>query len=177
MVESLVTSLNSVDKEKTKEVVTLVKELLNTKKAIDTKEDELKSLKKKAESISSEQIPNLMTEMQIEGLKTPHGSIEVIQKYRAYISKANQPKAYGWLRKEGHGDIIKTELSASFGMGEDDKAQSLLADLRSKGVNPNLKEGIHHATLSKWVEEMRSKGIDIPDELFGVYIANETKIK
>ncbi len=177
MVESLVTSLNSVDKEKTKEVVTLVKELPNTKKAIDTKEDELKSVKKKAESISSEQIPNLMTEMQIEGLKTPHGSIEVIQKYRAYISKANQPKAYGWLRKEGHGDIIKTELSASFGMGEDDKAQSLLADLRSKGVNPNLKEGIHHATLSKWVEEMTSKGIDIPDELFGVYIANETKIK
>ena len=68
-------------------------------------------------------------------------------------------------------------MSASFGMGEDDKAQSLLADLRSKGVNPNLKEGIHHATLSKWVEEMTSKGIDIPDELFGVYIANETKIK
>mgnify|MGYP003128209631 CR=1 FL=1 len=33
MVESLVTSLNSVDKEKTKEVVTLVKELLNTKKS------------------------------------------------------------------------------------------------------------------------------------------------
>ena len=53
----------------------------------------------------------------------------------------------------------------------------MLADLRSKGVNPNLKEGIHHATLSKWVEEMTSKGIDIPDELFGVYIANETKIK
>ena len=44
-------------------------------------------------------------------------------------------------------------------------------------MNPNLKEGIHHATLSKWVEEMTSKGIDIPDELFGVYIANETKIK
>ena len=42
MVESLVTSLNSVDKEKTKEVVTLVKELLDTKKAIDNKEDELK---------------------------------------------------------------------------------------------------------------------------------------
>ena len=56
MVESLVTSLNSVDKEKTKEVVTLVKELLDTKKAIDNKEDELKSLKKKAESISSEQM-------------------------------------------------------------------------------------------------------------------------
>ena len=60
MVESLVTSLNSVDKKKTKEVVTLVKELLDTKKAIDNKEDELKRLKKKAESISSEQIPNLI---------------------------------------------------------------------------------------------------------------------
>ena len=80
MVESLVTSLDSVDKEKTTKVSSLVKELLDTKKAIDSAEDHLKSLKKKAESISSEQIPNLMTEMQIEGLKTPHGSIEVVQK-------------------------------------------------------------------------------------------------
>ena len=53
MVESLVTSLDSVDKEKTTKVSSLVKELLDTKKAIDSAEDHLKSLKKKAESISS----------------------------------------------------------------------------------------------------------------------------
>ena len=62
-------------------------------------------------------------------------------------------------------------------MGEDKKAQQLLAELQSKGVNPVMKEGVHHSTLSSWVKDMTEKGIDIPDELFGVYIANETKIK
>lgn len=177
MVETLVSSLEAVDKDKTVKISNLVKEMIDTRQAIENAEQEVKKLKAKHESISSEQIPNLMNEMQIDGIKTPHGTIEIAQKYRAYISKANQPMAFAWLRKEGHGSIIKSELKAEFGMGEDKKAQQLLAELQSKGVNPVMKEGVHHSTLSSWVKDMTEKGIDIPDDLFGVYIANETKIK
>ena len=68
-------------------------------------------------------------------------------------------------------------MSASFGMGESDKAQSMLVSLRDNGMNPNFKEGVHHSTLSSWIKDMTEKGKDIPDELFGVYIANTTTIK
>lgn len=177
MVESLVTSLEAVDKDKTVKVANLVKEMLDTKQAIVDAEEQVKKLKAKHESISSERIPNLMAEMHVEGIKTPYGYIEITQKYRAHITKANQPRAYTWLRQKGHGDIIKSEIKTEFGMGQDAQAQQVLALLRDKGVNPEIKEGIHHAKLSSWVKEMTEKGIDIPDELFGVYIANETKIK
>ena len=62
-------------------------------------------------------------------------------------------------------------------MGETDKTQNVVASLRSNGMNPNFEEGVQHAALSSWIKEMTEKGKDIPDELFGVYIANTTTIK
>lgn len=176
MVETLLDSLQKVDPEKTSKIAELVKQLIDKRDAVEKAENEVKRLKAEADSISSERIPNLMSEMGIELLKTPFGKIEVIQKYRGYISKANEKEAFEWLRKNNHGDIIKTNVSGSFGMGEDDKAQQMLATLRSQGIDPIHKEGVHHAALSSWVKEMTEKGIDIPDDLFGVFIANETKI-
>ena len=177
MVEPLLNSLEAVDKEKTAKLVDLARDLIETKKTIDDREKEVKELKEKARVLSEEQIPNFLQEMGVDGIKTPFGTIGYDLKYRGYISKTNQSKAHDWLRKEGHGDIIKTEVSASFGMGESAKAQQVLASLRSNGVNPNFKEGVHHSTLSSWIKDMTEQGKDIPDELFGVYIANVTTIK
>lgn len=177
MVESLLNSLQPVSKEKTQELVDLARSLVDTKKAIEESEKKTKELKEKARILDEEQIPKFLQEMGVDAIKTPFGTIGYDMKYRGHISKANQAQAHEWLRKEGHGDIIKTEVSASFGMGEADKAQKALASLRSNGVNPNFKEGVHHSTLSSWIKNMTEKGLDIPDELFGVYIANTTTIK
>ena len=177
MVEPLLNSLEAVDKEKTSKLVELARTLVETKKAIEESEKKTKELKEKAKMLDEEQIPKFLQEMGVDAIKTPFGTIGYNLKYRGYISKANQPLAHDWLRKEGHGDIIKTEVSASFGMGEADKAQNMLATLRNNGMNPNFKEGVHHSTLSSWIKDMTEKGKDIPDELFGVYIANTTTIK
>ena len=177
MVDPMLDSLKNVDKEKTSKLVDLAKTLVDTKKEIENAEKSLKSLKSKAQNISEEQIPKFLQEMGVDAIKTPFGTISYNLKYRGYISKANQALAHEWLRKQGHGDIIKTEVSASFGMGESDKAQRMLANLRNNGMNPNFKEGVHHSTLSAWIKDMTESGKDIPDELFGEYIANETTIK
>ena len=177
MVEPLLNSLEAVDKEKTAKLVELARTLVETKKAIEESEKRTKELKEKAKMLDEEQIPKFLQEMGVDAIKTPFGTIGYNLKYRGYISKANQSLAHDWLRKEGHGDIIKTEVSASFGMGEADKAQNMLATLRNNGMNPNFKEGVHHSTLSSWIKDMTEKGKDIPDDLFGVYIANVTTIK
>jgi len=178
MVENLmVNSLEKVDKDKAAKLTDLARTLVETKKSIEDHEKEVKKLKEKARFLSEEQIPNYLQEIGVEAIKTSFGTIGYDLKYRGYISKSNQSKAFGWLREKGHGDIIKTEVSASFDMGEADKAQEVLANLRDKGINPNFKEGVHHSTLSSWIKDMTQKGIDIPDDLFGVYIANVTTIK
>ena len=82
MVETLLDSLQKVDPEKTSKIAELVKQLIDKREAVEKAETEVKRLKAEADSISSERIPNLMSEMGIELLKTPFGKIEVIQKYR-----------------------------------------------------------------------------------------------
>ena len=60
---------------------------------------------------------------------------KVSTSYRATITEANKEEAFNWLRNNGLGDIIKNEISVSFGRNEDNKAASMLNLRRVKGSN------------------------------------------
>ena len=84
-----------------------------------------KNLKKSRDVISGEVIPTMMSEMGLSHLKLIDGStVDVKPNYSANISVANREKAFQWLRENGLGDIIKNEISVSFGRNEDNKAAS-----------------------------------------------------
>ena len=53
--------------------------------------------------------------------------IDVKPTYGASILVANREAAYEWLRDHGYDDIIKNDVSVSFGRGEDDMAGSFKA--------------------------------------------------
>ena len=90
---------------------------------IETSENNLKDLKKEHDRLSGEVIPTMMAEMGLAHLKLADGStVDVKPNYSANISIANREKAYQWLRENGLGDIIKNEISVSFGRNEDNKA-------------------------------------------------------
>ena len=90
---------------------------------IEKAEENLKLLKKNRDHISGEVIPTMMSEMGFAELKLNDGSfLKVSTSYKAHISEANKEAAYNWLRNNGLGDIIKNEISVSFGRNEDNKA-------------------------------------------------------
>jgi len=170
-------SLHNVDPDKMQTISKLCQDLKKAQNDIEEKEAEVKRLVEKETLISSELIPNLMAEMNIAMLKLSDGTmVEAVPTYKAYITKANQLKAFDWLRKNGYGDIIKNDISIEFSMGEDAKAKEVLDLLRSKGTTPIQKEHVHHMTLSTFVREQTEKGQDIPDDLFGVHISSKTKL-
>ena len=78
----------------------------------------------------------MMSEMGLSHLKLMDGSsVDVKPNYSASISIANREAAFGWLRNNGLGDIIKNEISVSFGRNEDNKAAdyaNLPASIRSR---------------------------------------------
>ena len=93
-------------------------------------ENDLKMMKKKRDHISGEVIPTMMSEMGLAELKLHDGShLKVSTSYRATITEANKEAAFNWLRNNGLGDIIKNEISVSFGRNEDNKAADY-AELR-----------------------------------------------
>ncbi len=112
---------------------------------IDRAEEHVSNLKKMADDISSRVIPELLAEQGLSSLKLADGSsVTVKREYRCTLPKEDERRqsAYNWLRENGLGDIIKNNVSVTFGRGEDDKAQQLLDLAASKGFNPHQKSDV-----------------------------------
>jgi hypothetical protein len=144
---------------------------------IKNAEDSLKKLKQQAETLSGEVIPTMMTEMNIKTMKLADGSaIEVKPIYGASIPKDKQEEAFNWLRKEGLGDLIKNEVTVSFGRNEDDKAAQYAVLAQGQGYQPTQKLKVEPMTLKALVRERIEAGKDMPSDLFNVFAGNRTKI-
>ena len=141
-------------------------------------ENDLKMMKKKRDHISGEVIPTMMSEMGLAELKLHDGShLKVSTSYRATITEANKEAAFNWLRENGLGDIIKNEISVSFGRNEDNKAADYAELAKSNGFQPTQKMKVEPMTLKALVRERIEAGKDMPTEIFGVFSENKTTIK
>ena len=151
-------------------------ESLNARLALQ--EDNMKSTKKDIERLSGEVIPTMMTEMGLSELKLQDGShLKVSTSYKAHITEANKETAFNWLRDNGLGDIIKNEISVSFGRGEDNKAAHYAELAKGQGLDPTQKLKVEPMTLKALVRERIEAGKEMPTEIFGVFTENKTTIK
>ena len=154
-------------------------ERLNTfQKEIETQEEALKQKKKDFEHLSAEVIPTMMAEMGLSHLKLMDGSsVDVKPNYSASITIANKDAAFQWLRDNNLGDIIKNEISVSFGRNEDNKAADYAALASERGYQPTQKLKVEPMTLKALVRERIESGKEMPTELFNVFVGNKTTIK
>ena len=151
-------------------------ESLNSR--IELSENNLKDLKKEHDRLSGEVIPTMMAEMGLSHLKLADGStVDVKANYSANISVANREKAFQWLRENGLGDIIKNEISVSFGRNEDNKAADYAALAEERGFQPTQKMKVEPMTLKALVRERIEAGKEMPTEIFGIFSENKTTIK
>ena len=155
-----------------------VEKLESLQTRLDLQEDNIKNTKKQLEYISGEVIPTMMSEMGLSHLKLMDGStVDVKPNYSANISVANREKAFNWLRENGLGDIIKNEISVSFGRNEDNKAADYAALAEERGFQPTQKLKVEPMTLKALVRERLEAGKTMPTEIFNVFVGNKTTIK
>ena len=141
-------------------------------------EEALKEKKKEIDRVSGEVIPTMLSEMGLSQLKLADGSsVDVKPFYSASISAQNKDKAYTWLRNNGLGDIIKNEISVSFGRNEDNKAANYAELAKSNGFQPTQKLKVEPMTLKALVRERIEAGKEMPTEIFNVFVGNKTTIK
>ena len=147
-------------------------------KDIQQNEEYLKQRKKDLDQISGEIIPTMLSEMGLSYLKLADGSsVEVKTNYSATITQANREKAFNWLRENDLGDIIKNELTVSFGRNEDNKAAEYAELAKGQGYQPTQKLKVEPMTLKALVRERIESGKPLPTEIFNVFIGNKTTIK
>ena len=155
-----------------------VEKLNSLQQRIELQEDNLKNTKKEFDHLSGEVIPTMMAEMGLSHLKLMDGSsVDVKPNYSASISIANREKAFTWLRENGLGDIIKNEISVSFGRNEDNKAADYAALAEERGFQPTQKLKVEPMTLKALVRERLEAGKSMPTEIFNVFVGNKTTIK
>jgi len=144
---------------------------------IKTDEELLKDKKRDLEKISGEHIPTLLSEMGLSSLKLADGSaVEVKPYYAANISIKNREAAYNWLRENGLGDIIKNDVTVSFGRNEDNKAAEYANLAQSQGYQPTQKLKVEPMTLKALVRERIEKGVEMPMDIFNVFVGSRTKL-
>ena len=163
--------------ENIKSLADQVKNLRDLEDQLKVDEELLKEKKRDIEKISGEIIPTLLSEMGLSSLKLADGSaVEVKPYYAANISLKNREVAYNWLRSNGLGDIIKNDITVSFGRNEDNKAAQYANLARGQGFEPTQKLKVEPMTLKALVRERIEAGRDMPMDTFNVFVGNRTKI-
>ena len=170
-------SFDNVTPKEGKRLSSLVNQLNQVTKEVQDAEDHLKILKAQKQKISFEQIPEVMDEMGIDRLDVDGATVSLKSFVSASIPVDKKDEAYAWLRENGYDDIIKNDLTLSFGRGEDNVAKDLMFDLDQRGFHPESKTHIHSMTLKAFVKDMVEKGVKIDLDLFGAFVARTAVVK
>jgi|TARA_B110000208_G_C11551857_1_gene351994 hypothetical protein len=152
-------------------------ELKRIEDEIQNAEESISKLKEQAKTLSQFEIPKMMEEMHITKLKLKDGeSVEIKKIYGASIPPQHQEAAFTWLRENGLGDIIKNDITVTFGRGEDNKASEYATLAQGQGFEPVQKIGVHPQTLKAVVRERLESGQEMPSDIIKTYAGNSTKI-
>ena len=174
--EAISTTMTVDDKELSS-LSSLCKDLLEQQEMIANLEEQLKTIKEKERELSEDRIPNKMSELGYSKLTLKDGQkIEIKPFYAAKIPSERVQEAFQWLRDNGHGDLIKNNITLTFGRSQDNEAKNLVDELRQKGHNVNQVEKVEPMTLKAFVKDEITQGRSVPSDLFVVYIANKTKL-
>lgn len=82
-----------------------------------------------------------------------------------------------WLRRHGHGDIIKNRIVVLYPARSDKKAIAQLKRLQKAGWDAKLESDVPHQTLKKWAREMLEAGEAPALEVLGLWHGKKATVK
>jgi len=160
-------------------LIELIDRMIELEDRVKSLEEELKAEEADLRLLSQEAIPSKMDELQLTEASLQDGTkVTVSQKVKASIptDPDKRSEALSWLRDNGHGSLIKNEVTASFGRGEDEMAEELLKELTEKEFSVSKKQDVHYQTLNAFVNEQLREAQNIPLDLFNAFTYRQTKI-
>lgn len=176
--EDLASELTSLDEQGLSRVSALARQQMLLEQRIADLEAELKETQERFREVAEDLLPAAMAENGLTKIKLSDGSeVSVSKFYGASIPKDRLDAAHRWLADNGYGDLIKNQISASFGRNEQNRASDLFHKLEEGGYSPSQKQWVEPMTLKAFVKEQVESGEAIPTDLFGVFIGEKAKIR
>lgn len=171
--------LKKLDNNELSELSQLIRRQIDLENEIENMDTTLSEMKKERDKLSSEIIPLKMQELGVTSTTMADGSqVKIKEGFHCRIPKDKIEEAHEYLRNNELGDIIKNQVSISFGKGEDNMARDLAGHISDNyGLDPDVKESVHPSTLKATLKKRHEEGLTDPEELFGIFIRPETTIK
>ena len=160
----------------------IVSRLANEAAALEHKlaaaEKLMKETKSALHKITDEQLPEALEVMGLQKFTLVDGSeIAVKPIYAASIPKDRKEEAFQWLRDHEFGDLVKNNVTVTFGRGEDETAKEFVGLCGEQGFVPSQLEKVEPMTLKAWLRERVEAGDPVPLDLFGAFISQRATIK
>lgn len=164
--------------DKIRRIGELAKRQVSIEKEISDMTERQAALQKELDELRDRTLSDLLLECGISELKLDDGSkVKVDRMVFATIKGDNKPAAISWLEGHGFGALVKSSLSINAEKGAGEKLAVVVAAAAEVGLAVTRKDDIHPQTLKAFCAEQLEKMDDFPQELFGVYVVNRTKIK
>lgn len=156
------------------DVDTLYKKVLEIDASINTIEEVLKRRKKDLFQVRQQQIPDLMQEFGLSTVSTSDGVKIKIEKGVSVTTKSTE-KLHKYMRDNGAGDLIKNQVMVT--VANEEERKEVIGKLDETMCEYKNKEGVHSATLKKYVKDLLEEGKQLPPEAANVYEYEYSKIQ
>ena len=178
LLKQMLEDVKDLPENRLEKIGAVATDISETEKEIVDLKHKLKKKEEYITKLSEEVLPTLFSEVGLSELKLADGrKLSVSEYFRASIKVENRPLAHTWLRNNGFGDLVKNQITCSFGRNEDEKASKLVSDLNERGYESAQREWVEPSTLRAFVREQYEAGREIPMDLLGAYIGHKTTIK
>lgn len=147
---------------------------------IKTAEKALGELKSRHLKLRTEALPEAMKQVGLTEFTLSNGSkISIKDGIDVSIPVPKKPEAFAWLRDNGHGDIIKNDVTLSFGTGQDAQKDVAIEFAEQNNFPYAAKEAVHTGTLKAWAKkqlELDDQTNALPEDLITVYRYDVAKV-
>jgi uncharacterized small protein (DUF1192 family) len=176
-------------------VADMAQRVLDLEDEINRLEDALKQKKQDLKVLAEQDLPELMQELNIKDFTLSNGAkVEIKDVIQASVPSQGsidraktedqrvelqmlQQQCFEWLRAQGAGDIIKSNVEVQFGRNEDDACNAFTDELRERQIYYKRAVGVHPQTLNSFIKERMSEGKEVPMEMFRVYAGRRANIR
>lgn len=149
-------------------------DLATTNAELEEAEAIVATIKVHKTKLETETLPELMELAGVSEFKTIDGRKLSLS---MFASGKSTPEGLDWLDEHGHGDLIKNDLTLTFGKGEDEEAARVADFLSKTGLHPKQKRHVHPQTLQAFIKEQVKAGADFPLDKFNAFTGHIARLK
>ena len=166
--------------EQLSQVASLANYQRELEQEVEYLEGELKKAKDRLRKVREVDLPDmLVNQCGLQGMTLADGKeVAIEEKMYCSVPKKNLDWVCNWLSENGHGALVKRDITLPFNKGEEEQVQKVTEVLTDAGFDRyTIQQAVHTGQLKTLIKELQEQGAEGPTEKMGAYTQRQTVVK